>query len=194
MIRRVRGHFGTALALALIALATAASATTTRAFDPQHSSAGFSVRVLWLHAVRGSIGAVHGTLHLDPTGRATVAATIDVALVRMDDPRYLATVRSEDFFDSATFPEMTFRSAAFDPALLTRGGVIAGWLTLRGVTLPVTFELLPDRCAAPAFEPCRIRVCGSVRRSDFGMRSHRFSVSDIVQLRLGVELAAASVP
>ncbi|HET8898481.1 MAG TPA: YceI family protein [Rhodanobacteraceae bacterium] len=165
-----------------------------RSFDPFQSSAGFSVRVLWLHAVRGSIGDVDGVLTIDAAHRARVEASIEVALIKMDDPRYLSTIRSADFFDSARYPQMHFRSALFDPALLATGGALDGWLSLRGVTRPVRFELLPGNCTAPAAGPCAIRVRGSVRRSDFGMNSHRFSVADQVQLRLAITLAPVGSP
>jgi polyisoprenoid-binding protein YceI len=175
-------------------LASLPAMAMTRGFDAMHSNAEFSVRTLWLHQITGRIGGLDGRLDIGSNGNARVDVWIDVAQVHMDDSRYLGTVRSADFFDSAKYPRMHFRSKDFDPGLLHAGGALSGWLTLRGKTRQVDFELLPGNCAQPADGPCEIRVRGNLHRSAFGMHAHRFSVSDHVQLRLHIALAPAGQP
>src|SRR5574338_553036 len=63
-----------------------------------------------------------------------------------------------------------------------------GRLTVRGITQPVRLELLPAQCAHPAFE-CPIRVNGSIRRSRFGMTSHRGTLADKVEIDFNIFVA-----
>jgi len=58
---------------------------------------------------------------------------------------------------------------------------LSGQLTVRGVTQPVRFALLPAECGRPAYD-CPIRVNGTIRRSQFGMGSHRGTLADKVEL------------
>jgi len=76
--------------------------------------------------------------------------------------------------------------------MLTSGGGLDGRLSLRGVTLPVHFELLPVTCATIASSDCLIQARGLVSRSAFGMTSHRTALSDQVQLGFSIALDAAT--
>jgi polyisoprenoid-binding protein YceI len=150
--------------------------------DASRSDVGFRVKVMWLLGVRGHFGKVDGTVRLDAfRNELRVDARIDVASVHMGSSSYEEWVKSPEFFDVAAHPQIEFTSDAFPRARLRAGGELPGELTVRGVRQPVQFDLQPAECERPAYD-CPIRVAGTIRRSMFGMGSHRGTLSDKVEL------------
>ena len=150
--------------------------------DASRSDVGFRVKVMWLLGVRGHFGKVDGIVRLDPfRNELRVDARIDVASVHMGSSSYEEWVKSPEFFDVAAHPQIEFTSDAFPRARLRAGGELPGELTVRGVRQPVQFDLQPAECERPAYD-CPIRVAGTIRRSMFGMGSHRGTLSDKVEL------------
>lgn len=154
--------------------------------DATRSEVGFKVKVMWLLGVNGRFGKVEGTVRTDPfRNRLSVDARIDVASVSMGRRSYEDWVKSEEFFDAARHPQILFESEPFPRARLKSGGELRGDLTMRGVRQPVTFDLRPAECDRPAYD-CPIRVEGEVKRSRFGMGSHRGTLADSVDLEFSV--------
>lgn len=182
-----------ALALFTLALftvsANAAVVTGTHAFDAEKSHAEFSVRTLWLSSVDGKFDHVSGFLRVDEQGKVSVLAWINMDELRMGNTRYAKSLRSAEFFNVAKYHDMRFRSLPFAAELLGTGGDIRGWLTLRGQTRPVRFELAAGDCKRPLHDACVLSLRGSIDRADFGMNAHGLTVSNRVRLRLEVALA-----
>ena len=154
--------------------------------DAARSEVGFRVKVMWLLGVRGHFGRIDGSVRTDPfRNQLRVDARIDVANVRMGSRSYEDWVKSEEFFDVQAHPQITFTSEPFPRARLRAGGDLPGELTVRGIRQPVRFDLLPSSCERPAFD-CPIRVNGEIRRSMFGMGSHRGTLADKVELDFAV--------
>lgn len=177
--------------LILLFFSAATPANEIIRIDSAHSHADFAVRMLWLRQVEGRMDGLHGTVSMDDSGHARVSVSIDVAQVRMDQPRYEVMLRSEGFFDTEHYPTIRFRSSAFATQLLREGGEISGILTMRGVSRPVRFTLLPAQCKTTQLTDCLVRVRGMVERSEYGMNAHRVTVADHVQLRLAIRLLKA---
>jgi polyisoprenoid-binding protein YceI len=68
---------------------------------------------------------------------------------------------------------------------------VRGELTLRGLTRPVSFRLLPSGCAHPGRD-CDLQVNGTINRKEFGMTAYPVSVRDDVELRMRVRLLVAA--
>ncbi|HSM92356.1 MAG TPA: YceI family protein [Anaeromyxobacteraceae bacterium] len=129
------------LALAL-APALALGQAGTWSIDPAHTHAGFAVRHMVISNVRGELGKVEGTLTLDEKDvtRSKVEATIDVAGVNTREPKRDDDLRSENFFDVAKYPTMTFKSTKVEKA--GKDGLkVTGDLTMHGVTKPVVLKV-----------------------------------------------------
>lgn len=174
--------FAGLLALATPAASAAEAPGEVVRLDASRSEAGFTVKLIWLLGINGRFGRIEGDVRLDPfRNQMRVDATIDATSVRMGNHSYEDWVKSHEFFDVAQFPAITFSSEPFPRARLLAGGDLEGRLTLRGITRPVRFDLLPADCARPAFD-CPIRVAGAIRRSMFGMGSHRRTLADKVEL------------
>lgn len=181
------------LLLALACLGGARAAPAQRlVIDAARSHAEFAVRLLWFSHVVGRFEDLQGQVLLGSDDRARVEARIRVASVHMERERHARTLLSPEFFDAARYPEIRFESEPTPAAYLAHGGRLRGQLTLRGATRPVSFRMLPSDCPEPGVRPCTILVHGTVRRSAFGMRSHRTTLSDRVELGLVIVLTPAS--
>ena len=163
-------------------------------FDATRSEVGFRVKLVWLLGVGGRFERIEGDVRRDPfRNQLRVEARIDATSVRMASRSYEDWVKSRDFFDVERYPFITFASDPFPRSRLIGGGDVEGRLTLRGITQPVRFDLLPSACARPAFD-CPIRVAGTIRRSMFGMGSHRGTLADKVELDFSVYALPSADP
>ena len=115
-------------------LATLTPGTWT--VDPSHSDVAFVARHLMVTRVRGRFTDVSGTVTVaEAFSASTVSAAAAVASVDTGNADRDAHLRSADFFDAETYPEITFASTAVTATSLT------GDLTIKGVTKSVTFDL-----------------------------------------------------
>jgi polyisoprenoid-binding protein YceI len=165
--------------------------------DTAHSRAQFTVRHLMISNIRGDFGAVTGTVEYDGKDitKAKVNATVDVKSITTRVEKRDEHLKSDDFLDVANHPTMTFVSTSITPAA---GGKynMAGNLTIRGTTKPVTFELTAP--AGPITTGAATKIgasaSGTINRKDFGVKYHQImdngglGVADEVFIQLDVEL------
>jgi polyisoprenoid-binding protein YceI len=105
--------------------------------DANHKRVGFVVRHLMVSKVRGEFGAATATITVgDDPWQSSVAATIAAASFTSGQEQRDNHVRSGDFLDVATYPTLEYRSTQVKEIDGTRI-VLAGELTIRGVTRPV---------------------------------------------------------
>src|ERR1700739_1232815 len=110
-----------------------ASATTTWNLDPAHSAAEFKVKHMMISNVKGNFGGLKGVLKLHETDHtlSSVRATVDISTVKTGDEQRDGHLKSPDFFDAATHPEMVFQSTAVKRT--SEGEYqVAGDLTIHG--------------------------------------------------------------
>lgn len=163
----------------------------TIALDSTRSRADFEVKVLWLIGVHGRFGQVRGTVTLDRFRGTIIAdARIDVDAITMRSHGYEQWVKSAEFFDAAHYPQIHFVSDAVPVERLRSGGEITGNLTVRGISHPVALEIEPSDCLQAIASACAVEARGTIRRSDFGMRSRRGTLSDKVELGFSIYLAS----
>ncbi|MBV8367913.1 MAG: polyisoprenoid-binding protein [Candidatus Eremiobacteraeota bacterium] len=111
-------------------------------FEPGHSAAEFRARHMMVTWVRGSFKNVHGELDFDPEHpeQLWVEAVIDARTCWTGEPTRDAHLKSEDFLHCEHYPEIRFRSTAVT-VIGPADYEIAGDLTIRGVTKPVTLAV-----------------------------------------------------
>ena len=115
---------------------------TTWRTDPAHTDIQFSAKHMMVTTVRGKFADVAGTLTLDesdPTA-SSGAFTVHAASLSTGNEQRDGHLRSADFFDAETHPEITFVSTAVTP----KGGndyAVTGDLSIRGTTRPATFDV-----------------------------------------------------
>jgi polyisoprenoid-binding protein YceI len=112
---------------------TATPLAGTYAADPIHSSFGFAVRYQGVSLFRGTLSDVGATL---ADGRLEGTAQVESISIRTPE-QFRAHVLSEEFFDAANHPQVTFVSSDLD---LREDGTaeVKGDLTIKGITNPVT--------------------------------------------------------
>src|SRR5215204_1987949 len=115
-------------------------ATGTWALDPGHTEVAFIGRHFGLTKVRGRFTGVTGTVQVgDAVTDSHVEVIIDMASVESGSIDRDDHLRSKDFFDVAAHPTATFRSLAVEH--VGADGTIAGELTIKGVTRPVSLDV-----------------------------------------------------
>ena len=187
----MRRHFAIGLLVALVLAAPAARSTDYR-IAANRSYADFGVRLFWLHTISGRFMQITGEVRVDPRGLATVDARISVNSIVMDSVRFRRWVLAPEFFDAAQYPTLHFVSDPIALNALTAGGVLDGQLNMRGMTRPISFELMPATCNTIASTDCVIEARGTLSRNAFGMNAHRTALSDQVQLGLWITLTPAT--
>jgi len=165
-----------AVAIPAIALVigakSAAAAEESYTLDPVHSQPMFEVRHMGYSLQRGSFTKMSGKVTLDREAKkGSVDVTIDATSIRTIDPRLDTHVKSEDFFDVAKYPTITFKSSnlVFDG---DRVVAVDGELTLHGVTKPVTLKVTDVVCGEHPINKrpmCGAEATAMVKRSDWGM-------------------------
>jgi len=129
------------LSLSMLALVGVAAAQSEYTIDSAHSSAQFSVRHMMMSNVRGEFSSVSGTLIYDPKnpGASKIEAVIDVNSISTREPKRDAHLKSADFFDTAKYPTLTFKSKQ---VWKEGAGLKAkGDLTMHGVTREVVLDV-----------------------------------------------------
>ena len=168
--------------------------------DPSHSEVGFVVRHLMVSKVKGRFADVSGTITVaEDVLQSSVEATAQVASIDTRDANRDTHLRSADFFDAETCPELTFRSTA----LRAKGSdfELDGDLTIRGVTKPVTFALEYNGASANPLAQGAATAGFSaeteINRKDFGLEwnvaleSGGVLVGDKVKIVLEIEAGKA---
>ena len=135
------------LAAAFAAAPFAHAQTSTWTIDSTHSGVEFQIKHLGVATVRGSFSKVTGKIILDEKDvtHSSVDAIIDTNTVNTNDQKRDEHLRSPDFFDTAKFPTITFKSTGLSK--LNGKLQMMGTLTLDGVSKPITLDL--DGPAAP---------------------------------------------
>jgi polyisoprenoid-binding protein YceI len=188
---------GLAAAMALAVSAVTVSAQTKDyKIEAAHSEADFAIKHMAISTVHGSFHGVSGVVKFDAANvsKSSVEATIDVATVDTGVAARDGHLKSPDFFDTAKFPTMTFKSTS-----VTKVGdhyELKGDLTLHGVTKSVVLNM-----EAPSKEqigmdkkPHRgFTATTTINRKDFGLNwngtlsSGDAALGDEVKIELDID-------
>ena len=175
-----------------LAVPLAQAQTTTWTPDPAHTEVDFTVLHMSLSKVHGRFGKVTGVLHYDAADvtKSSVQITIDVTGVDTGVAMRDNDLKSANFFDVAQFPTATFTSTS-----VTRSGsglAIAGNLTVRGITKPVTLQV--DAPIGPMKGMGNKQHIGfsattTVDRTAFGLgvKYPNAAISDAIQLSIDMD-------
>lgn len=132
--------------------------------------------------------------------KSKVKATIDPTSIKTDYPYPekkdfdKKIIEGKQWFNSAQFPSITFTSTSVEQTGKNTGKV-TGNLTFLGVTKPVTLDVTFNKALGnhpfknkPALG---FSATGSLKRSDFGMKTYIPSVGDDVQIIIEAEFIHA---
>jgi polyisoprenoid-binding protein YceI len=114
---------------------------TTWTIDPAHSTIEFVAKHMMITTVKGRFAEFEGTVVADEdnVANSTVDVTMRAASLDTRSEQRDAHLRSPDFLDVESYPEVTFRSTRIDG---TKDEFqLTGDLTIRGVTRPITLDV-----------------------------------------------------
>jgi polyisoprenoid-binding protein YceI len=163
--------------------------------DVAHTRIGIRARHAMVTTVRGAFTAFAGTAHLDaaePTASG-VTLRIDAASIDTGNADRDAHLRSADFFDVATYPEIVFASTGVEQR---ESDVyrVTGDLTIRDVTRSVAVDFTLTGSALDPLGNLRVGFEGALalRRSDWeltwnaALETGGVLVSDKIQIEFDV--------
>ena len=140
--------------------------------DPAHTQIGFIARHAMVTKVRGTFNEIDGSGYFDaedPT-KTHLELTVQVASVDTRNEDRNKHLRTNDFFDAPTYPEIHFVSTAVE-ATDSKHYRVTGDLAIKGVTKSVSVDFEFTGAARDPFGNDRIGFEGStvVNRKDWGV-------------------------
>lgn len=184
------------LTLALVAAALAAplgsalAAPETFVIDTNHTKPRFEYSHFGYSTQSSRFDTTKGTIVYDAAAKTgSVDITIDAKSVNTGYALFNEHIQAEDFFDTAKYPTITFKSTAvkFEG---DKPVSVAGNLTVKGVTKPVTLKVTSfHRMPHPMVKKDAIGANATVtiKRSEFNAGKYAPNVSDEVTLVIPVE-------
>ncbi len=178
------------LAALTVLTAAAHAAPETYTVDNSHTFPYFTYSHFGFSTQTHRFDKTRGTVTLDRAAKTgAVDVVIDAKSVNTGFPLFNEHIQSEDFFDTAQHPTITFKSTAMNfkgsqPVSVT------GDLTLKGVTRPVELDLTQFKCMPhPVYkvDACGANATARLKRSDFNMGKYAPGVSDEVTLTIAIE-------
>lgn len=107
--------------------------------DPAHSKVGFEIPHLVISSVEGRFAAFESEIELaDKFTDSKVSATVDTASIDTANADRDKHLKSADFFDTAKYPKMTFKSKKITGT--ANDFKIVGDLTIKDKTKEVTLD------------------------------------------------------
>jgi polyisoprenoid-binding protein YceI len=181
----------------LLAATLPLPAQSTWTIDSSHSAAQFQVKHLMISTVRGDFGKMSGKATFDGKNYATlkVEAAIEVSSINTREPKRDEHLRGADFFDAAAYPTIAFKSKQVQDVQGNKFK-LAGDLTMRGVTKPITLDVEATPVVKGMRNESRIGAQATTRlnRQDFGIKWNRaldaggVVVGDEVRIVIDLEL------
>ncbi|EGV42542.1 polyisoprenoid-binding protein [Bizionia argentinensis JUB59] len=135
--------------------------------DESHSEVGFKVKHMMISTVKGAFEDFNATVETEnedfKNANFSFTAKTDSINTKNDDrDKHL---KSEDFFNAAKHPELTFKSKSYD------GDKVVGDLTIAGVTKEVKLDMDFNGVAVDPYDQTKagFEISGKISRKDFGL-------------------------
>ena len=158
--------------------------------DPRHTHPSYEINHFGWSTQRGRFDNVTGTINLDRAAKTgSVDVSIDVSSVSTGVGKLDEHLRSEDFFNVAKYPTITFRATKIAFSGDTPASV-PGEITILGVTRPATLTITHFGCGLHPMlkkDVCGAEASTSIKRSEFGMTKYVPALGDDVKLLINVE-------
>lgn len=183
------------LTLALLAGASVASAEPWKV-DSAHSTVGFKIRHFMISDAKGEFRDFDGVFNLNEGDltASSVSFEIDAGSVDTRNAKRDEHLRSPDFFDTAKYPKLSFKSTSVKKA--KNGYLVHGNLSMHGVTKPITLTVeLTKPVKTPFGYVARgAKVQGKLNRKDFGLTWNKaldaggLALGEQVEIAIDLEL------
>ncbi|MFD1770551.1 YceI family protein [Sphingobacterium suaedae] len=140
--------------------------------DKAHSEIEFKVRHMMISSVKGFFQNFNFNMSGDPQDISTAAVriAIETSSINTKNEQRDQHLRSEDFFNTTRYPEITFESTTIN-RLNEEEYEVTGNLTIKNITKPITFHVEVGGLAKDPWgnEKIGFAFRGKVNREDFGL-------------------------
>lgn len=171
-------------------MSISAFAADSYTIDSRHTFPSFEISHFGFSNQRGRFNHTAGKVTMDTVAKTgSIDVTIDVATIDTGLAELEKHLLTEDFFDAAKHPTITFKSnkLKFEGDKLVSA---EGDFTLHGVTKPVTMKLDHFQCGLhPMLKKphCGANATTIIKRSEYGIAKYVPAVGDDVKITIQVE-------
>lgn len=168
--------------------------------DTAHSNVEFVARHLVVTKVRGHFGKWSGHIEIDTDDvtKSSASATFEVDSIDTREAQRDGHLKSADFLDAATFPQVTFTSTKVE-----KDGSdlkVTGDLTIRGVTKEVTLAVESHGTNKDPWGNTKALFAAKthINRKDFGVNFNAVLetggvlVSDKIEIEIEIQAGKAA--
>ena len=153
--------------------------------DASHSYVDFSIRH-FLAKSKGSFQKIQGVI--DFSDSPSMNVTIGVESINTSNENRDSHLRSDEYFDTANFPTMTFVSKSFNNT--GNGMIVTGDLTIKDITKEIEFPLiyLGKQDTGRGYPSAAFEGEITIKRTEFGVGKEGVSLGDEVTIEFSLEL------
>ena len=160
---------------ALQALLHDTAITGNWTLDGSRSTVRLQSKSMWgLTPVKGVFRQASGQGTVTPAGAVSGTLTVHAASIDTKNKKRDTHLRSADFFDTGTYPDITFTVDRARPS--GQGVTVSGSLTVRDRTRPVTFDAQVSVISAGEIS---LDAEAQVDRSDFGLTWNQLGMASM---------------
>ena len=144
---------------------------STWTIDNSHSEIGFKVKHLVVSTVNGKFTSFTAKIDGDPADftNAKISFSADIDSIHTGNEQRDGHLKSPDFFDAASFPQLTFTSTS-----IAKDGddyKVTGDLTMRGTTKSVVLDVEYGGTEKSLYGQTVVgfEITGKINRLDYGL-------------------------
>jgi len=168
-----------------------AAYTADYAIDPTHSHIVFMIDHLGFAKIVGLFSDFSGTLSFDPNNvpASKLNVTIKTDSLQTQFAPRDKDLKGADWFNATEFPQITYVGSQFAKKD-EHSGAVTGKLTLHGVAKPVTLDVVVNKVGQNPLDKINsvgFSARGTLKRSDFGMKTFLGAIGDEVDLIIEIE-------
>lgn len=178
-------------------MSTATEVKTTWGIDTAHSEIQFKVKHMMVSTVTGTFNEFEGTIEAENEDfeGANIRFSADINSISTRNTQRDEHLKSDDFFNAAQFPKLSFASSSFKK--ISEGNYeLIGDLTIRDNTKQVTLVVEYNGTVVDPYGQTKagFEINGKINRKDFGLKWSAVTeaggvvVSDEVRLLLNIQL------
>lgn len=175
---------------------TATAQQTKWVIDPTHSEVQFKVKHLVISTVTGSFQKfeAEAIAKKDDFTDVQVTFTADAKSITTNNDQRDTHLRSDDFFNTDKYPQITFKSTEFRK-VGDHEYKLVGDLTIRDVTKPIALDVEYGGVVVDPYGNTKagFEVTGTINRKDYGLKWNAITeagsavVSDKVKILASVQ-------
>ena len=138
--------------------------------DPAHSEINFKVKHLMISNVKGEFTTFNATIDSEDFSKSTISVHIDANSISTNNEDRDNHLRSADFFEVETYPEITFVSTSVNK-VSDDEYQITGNLTIKGTMKEITLDTEFGGFMKDPYgnEKAGFSINGKLNRKDFGL-------------------------